>query len=257
MNTTLNHINPGSLFVGQSHVHLEDVDSTNSELLRRLKTETLPEGFLITTSYQTSGRGYFGNRWEAEKGVNVLMTLLLKPTFLEVRKQFYLNQVLSLAVHDAFVGDLKKPRFKIKWPNDLVYDGQKICGMLIETQVVGDTMQNAICGIGFNLNQNFFPPKINATSLTLETGKTYDVAKAVTKLCECIEARYLQLVNGKIESLQVDYMQHLYRLETFEDYKIFGKKMQGKIVGLNPEGKLVLDSEDGFKVCGFKEIEFL
>src|SRR6478672_12028067 len=96
-----------TLFVGRLHQHLDDVDSTNSELQRRLKTDALPEGFLLTTSYQSSGRGYAGNRWEAERGVNVLMSLLLKPTFLPVRKQFYLNQVLSLAVHDAFVGDLK------------------------------------------------------------------------------------------------------------------------------------------------------
>ena len=245
------------MFVGRSHVHLDDVDSTNSELQRRLKTDALPEGFLITTSYQSSGRGYAGNRWEAERGVNVLMSLLLKPTFLPVRKQFYLNQVLSLAVHDAFANDLKKTRFKIKWPNDLVYEGKKICGMLIETQVSGDVIQNAVCGVGFNLDQNLFSPDVKATSLCLETGKTHDVSKAVARLCESIEVRYLQLLKGKVEQLQVDYMQRLYRLETFEDYKIFGKKMQGKIVGLNPEGKLVLDSEDGFRVCGFKEIEFL
>ena len=225
--------------------------------MRRLKTETLPEGFLLTTDYQTSGRGYAGNRWESEPSQNIMMSLLLKPTFLPVRKQFYLNQVLSLAVHDAFAGELKKTRFKIKWPNDLVYDGRKICGMLVETQVLGDVIQNAMCGIGFNLNQNFFEPDLNATSLALETRKTHVPTKAIAALCSSIEARYLQLKNNKVESIQKDYMERLYRLESYTDYRVFGKELQAKIVGLNPEGKLVLESEDGFKVCGFKEVEFL
>ena len=252
-----NPFNPATLFCGRSRVHIDTVDSTNSELLRRLKNESLPEGFLLTTSYQTSGRGFAGSAWDAAPGLNVLMSILLKPTFLPARKQFYLNQALSLAVHDALQPWLKRTEFKIKWPNDLVCNGKKICGMLIETQVQGEAIQNAVCGIGLNVNQTEFDPKWNATSVRLETGKTIDAEAALSKLCEHIEARYLQLRNNKIEQLQMDYMKRLYRVEEFHDYRIFGKEMQGKIVGLNPEGKLVLDTEAGFQVCGFKEIEFL
>lgn len=255
--SSTNPFNPATLFCGRTREHFASLDSTNSELLRRLKTDSLPEGFLLTTSYQTSGRGFAGNAWDAEHALNVLMSILLRPTFLSVRKQFYLNQALSLAVYDAMLPWLKRTDFKIKWPNDLVCNGKKICGMLIETQVQGDVIQNAVCGIGINLNQIFFEPKLNATSLSLETGKTVEVEQALSTLCEHIEARYLQLRNNKIEQLQVDYMKRLYRLEAFHDYRIFGRKMQGKIVGLNPEGKLVLDTENGFQVCGFKEVEFL
>jgi BirA family biotin operon repressor/biotin-[acetyl-CoA-carboxylase] ligase len=184
--------------------HRDSLDSTNSETLRRLKTEALPEGFLLTTDYQTSGRGYAGSRWEAEPGENILMSLLLKPT-----------------------------------------------------QVLGDVIQNAVCGIGFNVNQNFFDAGLNATSLALESRKKYDLGKAIAALCASVEVRYLQLLKSKVELIQKEYMERLYQLESYEDYRILGKKMQAKIVGLNPEGKLVLDSEDGFKVCGFKEIEFL
>jgi BirA family transcriptional regulator, biotin operon repressor / biotin---[acetyl-CoA-carboxylase] ligase len=246
-----------TLFCGRTHLQLDAVDSTNSELLRRMKNETLPEGFLVTATHQTSGRGYAGNRWQDEPGQNVLMSLLLRPTFMTARRQFYLTQALSLAVHDAFAARLKKHAFKIKWPNDLVCNGKKICGMLVENAVSGDAMQHAVCGIGFNLNRTSFPKGINATSYKLESGKETDIHQAVAALCAAIEARYLQLRNGKIEQLQVDYMKRLYRLETFEDYRIFGKPMQGKIVGLNPEGKLVLDTEDGFQVCAFKEIEYV
>lgn len=255
--SSTNPFAPATLFCGRSREHFDSLDSTNSELLRKLKTDSLPEGFLLTASYQTSGRGYAGSAWDAEHGLNMLASILLKPTFLPVRKQFYLNQALSLAVHDAMQPWLKRTDFKIKWPNDLVCSGKKISGMLIETQVQGDVIQNAVCGIGFNMNQIFFDPTVNATSVSLETGKTVDIENVLAKLCEHIEARYLQLRNNKIETLQVDYMKRLYRLEEFHDYRIMGKEMQGKIVGLNPEGKLVLDTENGFQVCGFKEIEFL
>jgi BirA family transcriptional regulator, biotin operon repressor / biotin---[acetyl-CoA-carboxylase] ligase len=250
-------LKPQTLFCGTTHIHLDSIDSTNSELSRRVKSESLPEGFLITASYQTSGRGYAGSSWEAEHDMNILMSLLVKPDFLPIRKQFFLNQIVALAAHDLFAAQLKKNQFEIKWPNDLVADGKKICGILIETNVQGDHLQNAICGLGYNINQILFPPKITATSFSLETGKMANVNDTTERLCEHIEARYLQLKHGKIEMIQRDYMERLHRLETYGEYRIFGKKLEGKIVGLNPEGKLVLDTENGYKVCGFKEVEFL
>ena len=249
---------PATLFCGRTHVHLDSVDSTNSELSRRLRTESsLPEGFLLTTSYQTSGRGYAGNVWQSEPDESVLMSLLLTPSFLLPRRQFYLTQALSLAVHDTFAKELKHAGFKIKWPNDLVCNGKKISGMLIESHVHGETIQYTIAGIGINLKQREFPENLNATSLFLETNKNLDVNKATERLCQNIEARYLQLRNGHVEALQRDYMKRLYQVEEFADYRIFGTEMQGKIVGLNAEGKLVLDTESGFQVCGFKEVEYL
>lgn len=251
------HSEPDTLFIGRTHVRLTETDSTNTALQRLLKTDALPEGFVISASYQTLGRGYTDNNWQSNDGENILMSVLLKPTFLPPRKQFYLNQVLSLAVHDAFADELKKESFEIKWPNDLLCNGRKMCGMLVEAAVQGDVIHHVVCGIGFNLNQISFPRHLNATSLAIETGQSYDVNDAIMKLCNAVEARYLQLRNGKLETLQRDYMQRLHRLETESDYRVLGKKLKGKIVGLSAEGKLVVDTSDGFKVCGFKEVEFL
>lgn len=249
--------NLNTLFIGRTGDYIEETDSTNAELQRRLKKALLPEGYLITSSYQTSGRGYSGNAWHSERGKNVMMSLVLYPSFLAPRRQFYITQALSLAVHDVLSVKLGSRRLKIKWPNDIYFGNKKICGMLLETAVQGERIQYAVAGVGININQEKFPSDLNATSVFLESGKTLEVDGLIELLCEAIEARYLQLMNNRYELIQQDYMRQLYRLEEDYTYKIFGNILEARIVGLNPEGKLVLDSEDGFKICGLKEVQFM
>lgn len=248
-----------TLFCGRNHRHIEILDSTNIEMKRSLTTETLHEGTLITCSEQQSGRGYAGAVWQSEAGKNIVMSLLLKPVFLEARFQFYLNQIVTLGIYNALTPLVKENHLKIKWPNDIMYKDKKLCGILIENTVQGNMLHHSIIGIGLNVNETGWKKKNlpDATSLKQITKQNQDVAKIIAAICEHIEAYYLRLKNGKLEEIQALFMKHLYRVEEKHPYIIHGKKMKAKIVGLNSEGRLVLDSKDGFHVCEFKEVEYI
>ncbi|MCY7363165.1 MAG: biotin--[acetyl-CoA-carboxylase] ligase [Ignavibacteria bacterium] len=249
---------PNTLFCGQKRVHYTSIDSTNLEAQRLNKSEKQPEGLLITADEQESGKGYGQNVWKSEPEKNILMTILLNPVFLKARFQFYLNQSICLAIHDTLGNFLDKDLLEIKWPNDIVYNGKKLCGVLIENSLQGNFIHHAYIGIGINVNQKKFSSALkNATSLSKIKNKLFDTEKIIMLLCENIEARYLQLKANNIQEIQKDYMQKLFQLEEQCNYKIAGKELKGKITGINPEGKLVIDTADGYMICGYKEVEFL
>src|SRR5262249_40524297 len=109
----------------------------------------LPEGTVVITSNQYAGRGQRGNEWNSEPGMNLTFSVLLKPSSLSVKNQFFLTIIASLSVFDFLkekqVGDLK-----IKWPNDILVYKKKICGMLIENSILGETINQSIIGVGLN-----------------------------------------------------------------------------------------------------------
>ncbi len=248
-----------TLFCGRNHRHYQTLDSTNAELKRLLISENLPEGTLITCEKQEKGRGYAGNSWQSEEGKNVMMSLLLNPIFLNARFQFYLNQVVALGIYDALNVLLKSDKLKIKWPNDLMYKDKKLCGILIENTIQGNSISHSIVGIGLNVNETGWKKKglPYATSLQQILKSQTPVMEMVYRICSCIEARYLMLKANKMEKLQEHYMKNLYRVEEKHNYVIKGNKAKAIIVGLNPEGKLVLQSKNRFTVCDFKEVEFV
>jgi BirA family biotin operon repressor/biotin-[acetyl-CoA-carboxylase] ligase len=254
----LNGLLLNTLFCGQNHLHFKQINSTNTEAQKLCKSGEVAEGLLVTTEIQENGRGYAGNTWRTEPGKNVTMTLVLKPSFLNAKRQFLLNKAVTLAIYDVLKQELDEKRLRIKWPNDIVYDGTKLCGILIENTLQAEMIQYSFIGIGLNVNQDVFPPELKyAGSLKKVTGKEYELNKIISALCEHIEARYLQLRNNNLTTLDEEYIEHLFRFDSLHDYVIGGKKIKGKITGLTPEGKLLLDTEEGQKECGFKEIEFV
>jgi BirA family biotin operon repressor/biotin-[acetyl-CoA-carboxylase] ligase len=234
------------------------LDSTNAELKRQLVSEKVLEGTLITCNLQEQGRGYAGNTWKSEKDKNIMMSLLLQPTFLNARFQFYLNQVVALGIFDALNELLKSNKLKIKWPNDLMFKDKKLCGILIENIIQGNTIQHSVVGTGLNVNETGWSKKglPQAISLKQILKSETNIMELVYKICSSIEARYLMLKANKMQLLQEDYMKNLYRVEERHIYTIKGIKSKAKIVGLNPEGKLILQTKHGFEVCDFKEVVF-
>ena len=159
--------------MNETFIHLNETHSTNSylrELIMREKEQ--PEGTVVITDYQTAGRGQKGNSWESERGKNLTFSILLHPNHIPPGKQFILSQLISIAI----VGVLKKydRHFTIKWPNDIYWKEKKIAGMLIEVDLTGSSLSNAIIGIGININQRHFKSDApNPVSLTQITGKEH------------------------------------------------------------------------------------
>jgi BirA family biotin operon repressor/biotin-[acetyl-CoA-carboxylase] ligase len=147
---------------------------------------------------------------------------------------------------------------KIKWPNDIYVNDKKISGILIENTLRDSSIQSAVVGIGININQTRFGSELNATSLTLIANKEFDLMFVMERLCDFIEARYLQLKANKLESIDIAYTQRLYQLDKWCTYQCNNQPFEGKIIGTSALGKLQVQlNTDEIKEFNLKEIEFV
>ena len=148
--------------------------------------------------------------------------------------------------------------FKIKWTNDIYYKDKKIAGDLIENQMSQFVYQNAVVGIGLNVNQRHFDDLSNAISLQQIIGLEFPVEKVMEHICESLEARYLMLRSGHFKDLKMAYMSNLYGLNQLQSFLVDNKKLNGKIINVLRNGFLQIELIDG-KICDYdiKEIKFL
>ena len=147
---------PQTLFIGNNIVRLNDVDSTNSFALSLLRNTEMEEGAVITAHAQTLGRGQRGNTWFSEPGKIITCSILLKPNFLNINLQFDLTRAIALGLSDLLNDLLPSSAINIKWPNDIIADGKKIAGILIENVINGTRVSTSVVGIGLNVNQQHF-----------------------------------------------------------------------------------------------------
>lgn len=251
-------IYPKTLFIGQKIVYLPSCQSTNDEAADLLSRDDVPEGTLIITDQQTKGRGQRGNRWEAQRGQNLTMSLVLKPTYLAAADQFWLNMAVSLAIHDTLVPLLSATELTIKWPNDVYVGNRKLGGVLIENTLQGYRLAYSVVGIGLNINQTTFGLP-TATSLLLEspipTG--YSLPGLLTTLLEQLEKRYLQLRAGHRAVLRTAYLQHLYAYQTPRTYEADGHRFTGILTELDPTGRIGILTAGSVRYFAFKEVAFV
>ncbi len=248
-----------TLFVGQNLIKLSAVDSTNNFLKELLsKSEPLPEGTVIMAENQFSGRGQQNNTWHTEPGKNLTVSFLLKPSFLELKNQFFLNMSVSIAIYNV-LSKFWPNGFSIKWPNDIYFNDQKVGGILIENIVVGGTIKNTIVGVGLNVNQMLFLPELQnkATSLQLIMQKEIDLHQLLGAICKEIEGQYLQLKAKKHSQLKHNYTTKLYQIEKASKYRQNGEVFEGTIKGTTDSGLLLLENQGVIKEYNLKEIEFL
>lgn len=166
-----------------------EVDSTNTEALR-WALEGAPEGAVVLADFQRAGRGRLGRSWRAAAGQNLLFSVVLRPR-LSLEALGLVTLAASVAVAEAVAPWVAPVRPWVKWPNDLLLDGRKGGGMLLES-----TLQHGyptvILGIGLNVNQATFPPDLahTATSLYGVTGRLFDRAAVLADLLEHLERWY-------------------------------------------------------------------
>ena len=136
-------------------VHIDETDSTNSWLRKRLAADERSDANLVIwAEYQTAGRGCGTNRWESERGENLTFSMAIHPKELPATQQFHISMAISLAICEAlgqYIGDVS-----IKWPNDIYWRNGKIGGILIENTLKGSSIMESIIGVGLNVNQRVF-----------------------------------------------------------------------------------------------------
>jgi BirA family biotin operon repressor/biotin-[acetyl-CoA-carboxylase] ligase len=245
------------MIIGSEIIFRENLSSTNSFAASLVREESVREGTIIRTNFQTAGRGQLKNTWESEDGMNLLISLILFPDMINPSDQFIISKIISLGITDFL--DRYTANISIKWPNDIYVNNDKIAGILIETSIIRDEIENVIAGIGLNINQRIFIGSApNPISLANATGRTYNLDKCLKELLVCIDKRYKQLLQDNRGIIDNDYLGKLYRFGTWSQYRDSGGSFEGRINSISVTGQLQIADRKG-RICsyGFKEVDFL
>jgi len=227
-------------FVGQNIIYIPSVSST-MDVARKSARERAIEGTLVIADRQTAGRGRTGRTWISLQG-GLSFSVILYPV---VPQLFSLIMIASLAVVHS-IESLTLLHAGIKWPNDVLINGKKVCGILIESAVKGAGVDFSIIGIGLNVNGEppaLSPPAILATSLSVETGQEISRLKMLSKLMEEIEQLYEMVRAGR--SLVSEWRQRLETLGRQVQVEMDGITISGIAEDVEENGSLILRGLDG------------
>lgn len=235
-------------------IRLAETASTNSYIRDLLKKQTLQEGSLVITDSQTSGRGQAGNSWESEAGKNLTFSIVIYPETIAANEQFLISQITALSVKEAL--SEYTDNIRVKWPNDVYWNDRKICGMLIENDLAGYTINCSICGIGININQKeFVSDAPNPVSLTQITGQEYDLEEVLTRFRHYFYQLYIKLLQDKKSDIRRQYRDSLYRGEGFHTYRDENGTFEAEIKDIQSTGHLILRLTNGeTRRYAFKEV---
>ena len=233
-------------------IHFKEIESTNQMALSIIKENKTSLPFVITTDFQTLGKGQLSNKWESENGKNVLISVAIN-TNIKSENQFILNVISSLSVLDL-LEDLNLENTSVKWPNDILIGNRKIAGILIDNKLLSDRIKSTVIGIGLNINQSKFTTfKREATSVKNENITNLSLSEISDRLLEFLEFRFTKSDNKNWK----DYFKKLYLKDKVAPFEIEGKKQMGIIRKVNKTGELILETEDSIRNFQMKEIEFL
>ncbi|MEM9340482.1 MAG: biotin--[acetyl-CoA-carboxylase] ligase [Bacteroidota bacterium] len=245
------------LFLGKKVLFLTECHSTNDELLQLVKKNDPIEGTIVYTDYQTNGKGQRGNVWFSERGKNLLFSVLVKPTYVEVSKQFLLNVAMGLGVVKCMSRHVSKASLPcLKWPNDIYVADKKVGGILIENLVKSHLIDASVVGIGVNLNQSAFVNPM-ATSVKMITGSEVNSLQFLEELLIDIEFYLMKLKNRKEKELMETYYSSMYKLGEVANYKDEIGSFEGIIRGVDNHGRLIIEKDGVNCTYSIKEVEFL
>lgn len=245
----------GTLFLGKNLLILAECPSTNTFAAELDQAGQAPDGTVIITHHQTSGRGQRGNTWESGSGLNLTFSVVMHPVFLTATSQFHLNKAVALAIHDV-VRDYTSEGVRVKWPNDIMIGEKKICGILIENQLTGTQLSRSIIGVGLNVNQKEFASP-QASSISVHSGKSIELNLIFEQVLQSIEQRYLQVKSNRLKELDLDYLRSVYRVNEPHLFIVDDKETQGTIRGVDVNGRLLVEINSGMRSFDLKEIKYI
>ena len=236
-------------------IKLDAIDSTNDYLKSLLTHKYVDDYTVITAKFQKKGKGQMGGVWESEVSKNLICSVYLSNTIINLNDQFIINIIVCLAIKKS-LNKFNVPQLSVKWPNDIMSGKTKICGVLIENIIKKKSIQDIIIGIGLNVNQTEFKNLPNAISLKMINGKNYNIDEIISEIIDDIKYYYELLEKGKQLELCKQYKNSLYRINKPSMFLLANKKLiSGYIKGVNKFGMLVILMEDNVeKTFGIKEI---
>lgn len=235
-------------WAGHPVVYEEEQESTN-QTAKMLAEQGAFHGTLVVAERQVSGRGRRGRPWHSPKGSGIWMSILLRPQIHPMSASM-LTLVAAMAVYDAISSRVEG--CAIKWPNDIVINGRKVCGILTEMSSELDNIHYVVIGIGINVNTDDFPEDIAAVAASMHviTGEYYKRAEIIADVWKSFEKYYDQFLQTENLSLMVEsYNQRLVNMGRKVYIEERGSQYEGTACGIDSEGALLVEKTDGTRTA--------
>ena len=230
-------------WLGKDTVFFSTCDSTNTRL-QELANAGAKEGTVVISEEQTAGQGRNGRNWNSPKGEGIFLSMLLRPEF-KPRYASMVTLVTALAVCSALEKNGVEHLF-IKWPNDIVASGKKLCGILTKMSTDAEAIQYIIVGLGINVNQKNFHPEIAkiATSLYIETKEEKSQVNIIADFLSAFETYYEQFrITKDLSLLKEEYNQKLVHRNSMVRIIEEGREKTVKALEINEKGELLVEEQ--------------
>lgn len=231
-------------WAGREILYLDEVDSTNTAA-KKAAENGAAHGTLVVSERQTGGKGRRGRVWDSPRGTGIFMTLILRPEMAPVHAS-----MLTLVAALAVAGGIKEctgASSLIKWPNDIVMGGKKVCGILTEMSADPDCINYVAVGIGINVNREEFPEEIRevAASIFTETGKKTKRSLLISAVMAAFERYYeIFMKTADMSGLLEEYNEKLANCGRTVRVLDPAGEYSGTAIGIDREGELLVEMED-------------
>jgi BirA family biotin operon repressor/biotin-[acetyl-CoA-carboxylase] ligase len=230
--------------IGSKIFVFETIDSTNA-CAKTLGDAGTEEGTVVVADHQTNGRGRHGRSWIGEPGANLLLSLLLRPVIpkdLVGLLTLYASVAIARAIEKA-----SRCSIECKWPNDLLLNGKKFCGILLENSFQQGELSYSVIGAGINVNQTQFPPELEqrATSLARECNTTFDRKQLLQGTLREMDSLYDDVRLGKLDRVTKEWSQRCTMFGQPVTVEQHHQTISGVAVKLHYDGGLILETPTG------------
>ncbi len=237
----------GTVFDGHIH-HFYKIGSTNTEAMAAA-AEGAPEGAVFLAEEQTAGRGRGANSWQSPRSTGIYCSVVLRPA-LPPSEVLVLSLAAGLAVRAAIQQIDPRIHPDLKWPNDVLIEHKKVCGILTEMNAEATRVRYIVVGVGINVNQASFPQDLLATSLRLETGSEWSRVELAGALLKSLDREYRQLLEDSDarESILCRFADNSSWVEGKQVcIEENGSSFEGTTQGLDARGFLQVRTRDGLQ----------
>lgn len=226
--------------------YFDEIDSTSTYAKKVAMELQDSNGTVVISEIQNQGRGRLGRTWESPKGTGIWMSLVLKPD-IDPTKASKITQITAAAVVLS-MNKLYDIDAKIKWPNDVIISGKKVCGILTEMNAELNSINFITVGVGINVNTKDFEDELKdkATSLYLETDVKQNRVPLIGEILRTFEKLYKNYIETEDFSEVLD-INKKYSVTLNKDVVVIyrDKKIEGFAYDLNDEGELLIRKSDG------------
>ncbi len=230
----------GTIFDEHLH-HFYKIGSTNTAAMAAA-ADGAPEGSVFLAEEQLAGRGRGANSWQSPRSTGIYCSVVVRPA-LPPSEVLVLSLAAGLAVRAAIQQVDSRVIADLKWPNDVLIGGKKVCGILTEMNAEATRVRYIVVGVGINVNQPSFPKELSATSLRLATGSEWSRVEVVAALLKSLDREYRELLEDRDARESI--------LRRFSENSSW---VQGKAVRIEENGSAFEGTTEGLDQRGFLQV---